>query len=127
MKELIITNNRDVNIAFANSVNVEFHEESDQMEILLIARDYIHLGAKLIMHPMLGRIKPHETPYKSVFLENVRGALDVQSLVIIEDSIAETYKFLDQKINKKYGEAMLKDLRYIDYLLLQNGVDEYKR
>ena len=28
---------------------------------------------------------------------------------------------------KKYDDTMLEDLRYIDYLLLKNGIDEYRR
>ena len=79
------------------------------------------------MHPMLGRIKPHETPYKSIFLENVKGEVDFESLIIIEDSIAETKKFLCDTMRKKYDDTMLEDLRYIDYLLLKNGIDEYRR
>ena len=85
MNTLIITNNEKVNIEFINDGNVEYHEDAEQTEILLIARNYIHLGARLIMHPMLGRIKPHETPYKSIFLENVKGEVDFESLIIIED------------------------------------------
>ncbi len=80
-----------------------------------------------IMHPMLGRIKPHETPYKSIFLENVKGEVDFESLIIIEDSIAETKKILCDTMRKKYDDTMLEDLRYIDYLLLKNGIDEYRR
>ncbi len=127
MNTLIITNNEKVNIEFINDGNVEYHEDAEQTEILLIARNYIHLGARLIMHPMLGRIKPHETPYKSIFLENVKGEVDFESLIIIEDSIAETKKFLCDTMRKKYDDTMLEDLRYIDYLLLKNGIDEYRR
>ena len=100
MNTLIITNNEKVNIEFINDGNVEYHEDAEQTEILLIARNYIHLGARLIMHPMLGRIKPHETPYKSIFLENVKGEVDFESLIIIEDSIAETQKFCATRCEK---------------------------
>lgn len=127
MNTLIITNNEKVNIMFMNSENVEFHDGADQMEILLRARDCIHMGARLIMHPMPGRIKPHETPYKSIFLENIKGEIDFQSVMIIEDSIAETRKFLNGNTRIKYDDAMLDDLQYIDCLLLENGIEEYRR
>ena len=97
------------------------------MEILLRARDCIYVGARLIMHPILGRIKPHETPYKSIFLENIKGEIDFQSVMIIEDSIAETRKFLEGNMKQKYDEALLDDLQYIDCLLLENGMEEYRR
>lgn len=127
MDTLIITNNEKVNIMFMNSENVEFYENAGQTEILLKARDYIHMGARLIIHPMPGRIKPHETPYKSVFLENVKGEIDFHSVAIIEDSIAETQKFFNGNMQRKYDETMLEDLRYIDFLLMKNGIEEYRR
>lgn len=127
MKTLIITNNPKVNIEFENKERIEYYPNADQSEILLKARDRIHLGAKLIMHPMLGRIKPHETPYKSVYLEEESGSVDVNSLIIIEDSIAETNKFSDPRIRKKYDELLLPDLQYIDCLLLMTGIEEYRR
>lgn len=127
MNALIITNNPKVNIEYFNKENIEFHEGADQEEILRIARDYIHVGARLIMHPMMGRIKPHETPYKSVYLEKVQGPVHMDSIIIIEDSMAETRKFISNTYQKKYDEPLLEDLQYIDYLLVKNGVDEYRR
>lgn len=127
MNSLIITNNPKVNIEFFNKENIEFHEGADQEEILRIARDYIHMGAKLIMHPMMGRIKPHETPYKSVYLEKLQGPVHMDSIIIIEDSMAETRKFINNTYQRKYDEPLLEDLQYIDYLLIKNGVDEYRR
>ncbi len=127
MKALIITNNPKVNIELKDMENIEFHPEADQEEILKIARDYIHLGAKLIMHPMMGRIKPHETPYKSVFLEKIEGDTDADSVIIIEDSIAETRKLIEHTYQKKYDEQLLPDLQYIDLLLLKSGIEEYRR
>jgi len=127
MNALIITNNPKVNIEFSNKEKIEFHESASQEEVLRIARDYIHVGARLIMHPMMGRIKPHETPYKSVYLEKVQGAVHMDSIIIIEDSIAETKKFIENTYQKKYDDPLLEDLQFIDYLLIKNGVDEYRR
>ena len=105
-----------------------------QTEILKLARDRIHLGAKLVIHPMMGRIKPHETPYKSVFLEvpderdEAAGSFttDFTSLQIIEDSIHETEKFINHTYMAKYTDEMLPDLQYIDLLLILSGMEEYK-
>jgi len=127
MKALIITNNPKVNIELKDKENIEFHPDADQEEILKIARNYIHLGAKLIMHPMMGRIKPHETPYKSVFLEKICGETDMDSVIIIEDSLAETRKLIRNTYQKKYDEQLLPDLQYIDLLLLKSGIEEYRR
>lgn len=127
MKALIITNNPKVNIELKDKENIEFYPDKSQEEILKIARDYIHLGAKLIMHPMMGRIKPHETPYKSVFLEKIEGTADADSVIIIEDSLAETKKLVENTYRKKYDWQLLPDLQYIDLLLLESGIQEYRR
>ena len=129
MKTLIITNNPKVNIEFANREEIDFRPDAEQDDILKAARDLIHLGARLVMHPMMGRIKPHETPYKSVFLEvpEKPGKLDTESLIIIEDSISETDKYLNNTFMKKYDDNLLPDLQYIDMLLLSTGIEEYRR
>lgn len=126
METLIITNNERVKIEFSDRYQVEYYKDASQMDILKMARDQIHLGAKLIIHPMMGRIKPHETPFKSVFLENVKGELHMISLTIIEDSINETNKFLTNTYKIKYEEKDFKDLAYIDYLLIKSGIEEYE-
>jgi hypothetical protein len=98
------------------------------------ARDRIHLGARLVIPPMMGRIKPHETPYKSVFMEvpeerelqNSGAASDFMSIQIIEDSIHETQKFLDNTFMLKYSDDLLPDLQFIDYILIKNGMEEYR-
>lgn len=120
---LIITNNPKAEAEFREKEQVEFLPQADQREILRRARDLIHLGARLIAHPMAGQIKPHETPYLSVFLEVRRGPLDENSLTIIEDSIAETNKFLEGDCRKKYDEELLPGLQFMDLLLLKNVED----
>ena len=127
MEILIITNNPKVNIEYSNKYSVEFDENMDQLSILKKARDYIHLGSKLIAHPMMGRIKPHETPYKSVILEKKTGDLDFISLQIIEDSMKETNKFLTNTYKIKYDDSLLPDLSYIDYLLMASALEECAR
>lgn len=129
MRTLIITNNPKVNIEFSNKEEIDFRPDAGQQDILREARDLIHLGARLVMHPMMGRIKPHETPYKSVFLEVPENTcqLDADSLIIIEDSISETDKYLNNTFMKKYDDNLLPDLQYIDMLLLSTGIEEYRR
>ena len=132
MKTLIITNNPKVNIEFSNNSikeEIDFRPDAGQEYILKASRDLIHLGARLVMHPMMGRIKPHETPYKSVFLEvpDEPCELDTESLIIIEDSISETEKYLNNTFMKKYDDSLLPDLQYIDLLLLKTGMEEYRR
>ena len=140
MKPLIITNNPKLNEEYAlksgdlyKDMDLEYHGEFSQEEVLKAARDRIHLGAKLVIHPMMGRIKPHETPYKSVFMEvpekrdHEKGmTCDFMSITIIEDSLAETAKLLNNTFRIKYDDSMLPDLQEMDLLLIRTGIEEYR-
>ena len=135
MKPLIITNNQKVYDEFSAKVEIIYGKDLGQEEILKMARDRIHMGHKLVIHPMMGRIKPHETPFKSVFLEipdereNSEGSFitDMTSVTIIEDSIAETAKLIHNTYRQKYDEQLLSDLSYIDFILIKSGIEEYSR
>ena len=98
MKPVIITNNPKVQEKYNTEFKVIFRPELDQTDILKEARDYIHLGARLIMHPMMGRIKPHETPYKSVFLQTGGGETQFYSVLMFEGSGFGTEKILKQPV-----------------------------
>lgn len=132
METLIITNNPKVNKALSNKYKIIFYENGEQVQVLEKARDYIHLGAKLAIHPMSGRIRPNETPYKSIFLSvrrdaPMRSSTDMYSLIIIEDSIAETQKYLKNTLSIRPGEKILEDLQEMDMILLMNGIEEFGR
>lgn len=142
-KYIIITNNPMVKKAytdrnFADVVDeVRFRSDKSQTEILTEARDLIYLGAKLLIHPMMGRVKPHETPYKSVMLQLPEKGrepedggtpeTDFESVIIIEDSIAMTEKLLKNSAYIKYYDEIDGDLQFLDKLLLDSGIEELER
>lgn len=126
MKMTIITNNSRVNEHYSDKFNLEFFPDDTQAEILKRARNKIHLGAKLLIHPMPGRIKPHETPYKSVLLEEGASETNFDSVVIIEDSIKMTEKYLNNTVYTKYYDELTQDLQYIDKLLLDSGIENIR-
>lgn len=92
------------------------------MGILYKARDYIHLYYKLLTHPIVSSIKPYETPYKSIALSNNNGELDLESLELIENSIALTNNFLD-KPRRKLTETIDEDFKLIDYKLVSGAIE----
>lgn len=127
MRMLIITNNPKVRDALSERAEVVLMEGQGQDRVLIAARDRIHLGACLITHPMTGRIRPNETPYKSVLLAAGEGKPDMSSMTIIEDSIAETQKYLQNTLRKEFDAGSLEDLREIDLMFVKGGMDEYGR
>ncbi|MDD3192908.1 MAG: GrdX family protein [Oscillospiraceae bacterium] len=115
----IVTNNPLVREKLQDHYAVDYAEGSFG-ELLVRVRDKAHLGYRLLSHPLSGSVKPNETPYKSVLISDGPGALDVESLTIIENSILTADKF-----PVKYPQMSAKmraDFQLIDYTLLQSAL-----
>ncbi|MCL2555964.1 MAG: GrdX family protein [Firmicutes bacterium] len=106
--KFILTNNPLVKTKLGNSIKIEFCDVSLH-QILLLTRDYIHKGYKLLSHPLSGSIKPNETLYKSIMLDANIEKLDMQSLSIIENSIMLAKNFADRdiKIMQQHKDDMM--------------------
>ena len=57
--------------------------------VLVHARGLVHLGHRLLTHPLAGSVKPNESPYRSVIVsQNPDATIDFDSLRIIEGALA---------------------------------------
>jgi len=115
MKAKLITNNPVAKNRLSGTFDVEYHDIS-YLDILILVRNYIHKGHTLLTHPLSGSVKPKETPYKSIVISSNASGLDIQSVSIIEESIACVGRFTDRKI----PESALKDLMEIDCNLIES-------
>jgi len=97
--------------------NIEYLDGS-YFDVLVLVRDYVHKGHKLLTHPLSGSVKPKETPYKSIVISAAAEGLDMQSLSIIEESIACYEKFVDRSV----PESALTDFMEIDCSLIESVV-----
>ena len=96
---------------------IEFHD-TDYLGVLKIVRDKIHLGHRLLTHPLSGSVKPGETPYKTIVISAGKGNFDVEALQIIEDSIQTCLKFTTSGVKKSRNPELLSDFQLIDYDLI---------
>lgn len=119
----IITNNQKVFDTYKDTWKIEYHEDYSLLKILECCRDQIHLGKKLLTHPLTGSVKPNETPFKSVMLSSDHGPLDMESLSIIENAIEVTKKFLNNHEVKNWPQKILDDFRLIDFGLITSGIE----
>lgn len=117
----VLTNNSLVKEKYGEYLDITIID-GQYIDVLKSARDMVHKGSKLITHPLMGSIKPNETPYRSIILSEGTG-LDVQSLTIIESSIESTEKF--QRDNKPpcWSEKILDDFRFIDLRLFESALN----
>lgn len=58
-------------------------------DVLCLVRDHVHLGYRLLTHPLSGSARLNESPYRSVFITDcpISAAVDLDSLRIIEGSM----------------------------------------
>ena len=93
------------------SVNMRIlWQEGDFSDVLAAARDMVHMGWRMLNHPLSSSIKPNQTLYKTLVLRQGTG-LDYESLAAIEAAIAAV-----KKLGPFPGgsERALADLQLID-------------
>lgn len=122
---LLLTNNEKFkqieNELNSNKLNLEY-QDITYIEILEKARDLIHKGYKLLTHPLYGSVKPNETLYRSVVLEEAEE-FDIQSLLLIEEAIVTAEKFKKNKMTPNWTESVKDDFRVIDFDLIKKMID----
>ena len=117
---IMITNNRQVAERYETMYPVEYYEVTLK-QLLLVVRDRVHMGHMLLTHPLAGSIKPNETPFKSVLISRRKGKTDLQSVGMIEESIATCDKFHTIKF-PNMSPRMRDDFGQIDLSLIENAL-----
>ena len=102
------------------------YQECSFDEILYAVRDKIHKGHKLLTHPLSGSVKPNETPYKSIMISAERGAMDNDSVMLIEDAITVATSGKFEKYRQRQSilnQRILADFQMIDFFLITSGIE----
>jgi len=123
LKKLVITNNSLVYEKFKEKMDIIYLNEFNYLDILKYARDKIHIGHRLLTHPLSGSVKPNETPYKSLAISIEKNEIDFESLNIIEESIVTAEKFILNNKTPKWTDEILSDFRLIDYYLISGAIE----
>ena len=96
-------------------------------EIMHKVRNYIHLGAELVSHPVTGSLPPGENPYKSIVIkeapENTGITTDFFSLTLIENAINQLPENLEN--TTVYDTGTLNDFQTIDFDLIKSSIQKY--
>ncbi|PPK49258.1 GrdX family protein [Clostridium algidicarnis] len=122
-KFIVITNNTLSKKKLEDDYNVKFLNITP-LDLLYEVRDYIHLGHRLLTHPLMSSIKPNETPFRTVLIsKDKEKQLDMDSLNIIENSINTTKRFLNDFDTPNWTEEILQDFQLIDYDLVHHAID----
>ncbi len=120
MKKLIVTNNPMVREKYSQQYDLKY-EETSFVGVLKQVRDLVHRGYRLLTHPLSGSIKPNETPYKSVLLEESTGKIDEFSVRVIEEAVLTCDKFSQKKY--PYKKDVTRDFQFVDLTLFESGLE----
>lgn len=119
-KAIAITNNPLVKDKLEKEIFLKYYDIS-YLELLEKVRDKIHLGYKLLTHPLSGSVKPNETPYKTIIISKT-DHLHMESLLTIENSIATTKKMLKNQELPHWNKEVLRDFQVIDLYLIEGVI-----
>jgi hypothetical protein len=124
VNKLIITNNSLVFEKYHSNYDVIYLKDAGYLDVLYAARDRIHLSYVLLTHPMAGSLKPNQTPYKSIIVAQGENGLDIESVVLIENSISAAQKFLRDRGTPSWSEKILSDFRTVDLSLMEDAIQK---
>ncbi|NLA95998.1 MAG: GrdX protein [Clostridiaceae bacterium] len=122
---LILTNNPMVAETLGDQFPIEFLAEASDRDVLLRARDRVHLGHRVLTAPLSGSVKPWETPYRSIMMTAEReDGVDYFSLVNMERALSIIN---DAKASHQVTcDAIDRDFQIIDLSLMERALPSLK-
>lgn len=120
-KVTVITNNPEVYSIYGKSYNMKLIQGT-YYDVLVEARNLVHQGYELITHPLVGSVKPNETPYRSLILKQGTKT-DFQSVEMIEISIQTYERFDSIEPTPTWSQTIMQDFGVVDSKLFESSLD----
>ena len=115
--DILVTNNPLALERLKAHVQIEYLD-SPLIDVLVKARNLVHLGHELMTHPLSGSVKPNETLYKSVLISGKRNGVDEQSVSIIGQCILKAQAFPA----RQFSQNFLHDMQVVDLSLILSAI-----
>ena len=121
---LIVTNNPLVRSQYEGLYPVVYLD-APLRSVFVHVRDLVYLGHELFTHPLMGSIKPNESPYKTVGISQTPKEFSQDQACIMADALF----LLDQLPKRRLPEGadILTDYRLIDYTLFASAVGQGRK
>ena len=120
---VLITNNEELSRIVRNGRFVK----GSSLDVLVSVRSSVHLGGRLLTHPLCGNLRPYQQPFRSVLIQEFPGALvDLESLSLIENAVA-VYKSCEDRmlLPESLDEPTRADYAFIDVELMRESLERY--
>ncbi|MFQ6671853.1 MAG: GrdX family protein [Candidatus Tectimicrobiota bacterium] len=125
-KVIVSTISAGIVLIFTNNPLVSHHYpearylEGPPLKVLLAARDAVHRGHRLLLHPVLGNLLPHRGFFRSIVLTGrPEGSAEPASIALLENTLEV---FRDSGPPPSPPERVTADLQTIDFELLTTGL-----
>lgn len=97
------------------------------LEVLLSLRDAVHLGGKLLTHPLYGNLRPYQQPFRTVLAEDIKGKCDFESLSLLENAIDVYQSCIDRLVKPLDLSGELRaDYEFVDFELMRESFAQYR-
>ena len=94
--------------------------------VLVHARGLVHLGHRLLTHPLAGSVKPNESPYRSVIVSrNPDATIDFDSLRIIEGALTVVDRLGEPRYHT-IPPRVDADFQLIDCTLMESAIESLR-
>lgn len=103
--------------------------EGTSNDVLVAARDRVHVGWRILNHPLYGNFRPGHQPFRSMLLAAPlagQTATDVESLELMEQALGVYRACADRTATPSgVSERLFRDCSRIDVALMQATLDLY--
>jgi hypothetical protein len=125
---ILFTNNPIIKDEVNDSIELVF-VDGTSLDVLKSTRDSVHLGAKLMTHPLYGNLRPHKQPYRTILADKRKGesSCDVESLSLIESAIGVYQSYVDKLVKPEdLPKSLRDDYAFIDLELMRESFSRFK-
>ncbi|MBR4196896.1 MAG: GrdX family protein [Synergistaceae bacterium] len=116
----LITNNAGLHDSAKSSEYVD----GSSLDVLIHVRGLVHSGSIILTHPLCGNLRPNHQPYRSVIVDVIPGAVDLDSLSVIESAV-NVYQSAEIITPKSLDALTRADYAYIDAELMRESLGRY--
>jgi hypothetical protein len=101
--------------------------DGSSLDVLIDVRDAIHLGSRMLTHPLCGNLRPCQQPFRSVLIQNNPEALvHLESLSMIEEAVLLYRSYQNRLLLPcMLSETLCEDYAFVDFELMRESLDRY--
>ena len=128
---ILFTNNPVIKKEIINGSFELVFINGTSLDVLIEARDSVHIGTKLLTHPLYGNLRPYQQPYRTILAVKCAGKesapCDFESLSLIESALGVYQSCIDRLIRPEDLPELLRDgYAFVDLELMRESFSRFR-